>query len=757
MAVQTQVRFSCKTRAGFSTAGGPAQNDPVTSMISLRTILCTSIVALLAVPFFGHGATPPVAPVKPVVDDYFGHKVTDNYRWFENDEDPAFVSWLKGEADYAQQVLATIPGRAALRTRVQELSDSTVSVSEVETDGGRYFYLKAAPGDDNRKLYVRDTAPGSPERLLVDPTRLGTASLHYSIDYFAVSTDGRKVAYAVSPGGGEQSVLHVLSADDGKDLGESIDRTEEADPVWSADNRGFYYNRLQKLAPGQTQTDKYLNSRAYYHRLGTDPDKDEVLLGKGLNPGVEILETDTPIVAVTPASPYAFGVLQHGVLNEQTIYVAPITQLAGLKTPWKKLVDVADAVTNFDLRGDTAYLLSHHDASNFKVLGVDLKTGDVAGAKVVVPPGSSVVKGLAVAKDALYVETLESGLGRLERVPFDGADAGKVEAVALPFEGASNSLEVDPDRPGATYSLEGWVHAKTYFAYDPQTGQSSDTGISPPSPVDFSAYEAKELQYKAPDGTLIPLSLITKKAMPLNGDAPTLLYAYGSYGITIDPTFNPVLLAWLERGGIFAVAHVRGGGELGEDWHLAGKMLNKENTIRDYIAAGQWLVDNKYTSPARLGGRGGSAGGITMGGAITQAPRLFAAIISEVGAHDTLRDEFSPNGPPNIPEFGSVKTLEGYQALAAIDTYQAVKKDVAYPAVMLVTGVNDPRVPVWEPAKMTAALQADSSSGKPVIFRVDYDAGHGIGSTKSQTNAKVADEYAFLLWQFGEPDFQPKK
>jgi prolyl oligopeptidase len=726
-------------------------------MISPRPFLHAAAAALLLVPFSVRAADPghpPVAEVKPVVDDYFGNKVTDPYRWFEDDKSPAFVSWLKGQADYAERVLAGIPGRGELRARVQQLSDSTVTVSGVELAAGRYFYLKAAPGDDNRKLYVREASAGSPERLLVDPTKLGSAGKHFSIDYFAASPDGKKLAYALSPGGGEQSVLHVLSADDGKDLGESIDRTELANPVWSADSRGFYYNRLQKLAAGQPPTDKYLNSRAYYHPLGSDPDKDEVLLGRGLTPGVEIMETDTPYVAISPASPYAVGLIAHGVMNEQTLYVARIDQLAGVKTAWKKLADVADGVTGFDLHGDDAYLLSHHDASNFKVLRVDLKTAAIAQAELVVPPGSGVVKALAVAKDALYVQTLESGLGRLEKVPFAGATGAGPSNIPVPFEGSIGTLAADPLAAGATFSLEGWIHSRVFFAFDPANGKPVDTGLAPASPVDFSSYEARELKFKAPDGALIPLSLITKKGLALNGDAPTLVYAYGSYGISIDPTFNPSILAWLERGGIFAVAHVRGGGELGEDWHLAGKLLNKENTIRDFIAAGKWLVDNKYTSSAKLGGRGGSAGGITMGGAITQSPSLFAAIISEVGVHDTLRSEFSPNGPPNIPEFGAVKDLEGYKALSAIDTYQAVKNGVAYPAVMLVTGVNDPRVPVWQPAKMAARLQAATSSGKPVILRVDYDAGHGIGSTKSQTNAKIADEYAFLLWQFGVPGFQ---
>ena len=729
-------------------------------MLCLPSPLQTLALALFLAPFAVHAADrakPPVAQVKPVVDDYFGVKVTDPYRWFEDDKAPAFVSWLKAEANYAGGVLAAIPGRDAMRARVQQLSDSTVSVPSMEVEANRYFYLKIEPGENNRKLYVRDAAPGSAERLLVDPTKLGTAHRHFSIDYFAPSPDGKKVAYAVSPGGSEESVLHVVSADDGKDMGESIDRTNLANPAWTADSSGFYYNRLQKLAPGQPQLAKYLDSRAYYHPLGADPGNDEVLLGRGLTPGVQIDETDTPYVAVSPASPWAVALIAHGVLNEQTLYVAPIDLLAGVKTAWKKFVDLPDAVTAFDVRGDTAYLLTHRDASNFKVLKASLNTADMTKAEVVVPPSQSVITHLGVAKDGLYVQTLDSGLGRLERMPFEGSDAGKPEPLAMPFDGSIAVLSVDPLVPGATFSLEGWIRSRAYFTYDPSTGKSADTALAPPSPVDFSAYEAREIKIKAPDGAMIPLSLITKKNMALNGDAPALVFAYGSYGISIDPTFGPQILAWLEKGGIFAIAHVRGGGELGEDWHLAGQKLNKENTIKDFIAAGQWLVDNKYTSAAKLGGRGGSAGGITMGGAITQAPNLFAAIISEVGVHDTVRSEFSPNGPPNIPEFGSVKDLEGFKALYAMDTFLAVKDGTAYPAVMLVTGVNDPRVPVWQPAKMTARLQAATSSSKPVILRVDYDAGHGIGSTKSQTNAKTGDEYAFLLWQFGVPGFQPAK
>ena len=353
------------------------------------------------------------------------------------------------------------------------------------------------------------------------------------------------------------------------------------------------------------------------------------------------------------------------------------------------------------------------------------------------------------------MQTLDGGLSRLARIPFEGEQAGKMLPLPMPFEGAVNALAADPLTPGITFSLEGWVHSEAILAYDPAAAKTSDTGLVPPSPVDFSAYEPREFKIRSDDGVQIPLSLITKKNQPLNDNTPTLLAAYGANGANIYPAFTPQALAWLERGGIIAVAHVRGGGELGEDWHLAGQKLHKENSVRDFITAGQWLVDKKYTSPARLGGKGAGAGGIVVGGTLTRRPDLFAAIISEAGWFNMLRAEFSPTGPANIRS--SVRSRSQTDSRRSpVDAYHAVKDGVAYPAVLLTAGVNDPRVPVWQSAKMAARLQAASRSGKPVLLRVDDGAGHG-GATKAQAAAKTADEYAFLLWQFGLPDFQPPR
>jgi prolyl oligopeptidase len=278
----------------------------------------------------------------------------------------------------------------------------------------------------------------------------------------------------------------------------------------------------------------------------------------------------------------------------------------------------------------------------------------------------------------------------------------------------------------------------------------------PKSPVDFSGIESVEVKAKSADGTMVPLSIVSKKGLALDGSHPTYLVGYGAYGITYDPYFSPTELAWLERGGVLAIAHVRGGGEYGEDWHRGGMLATKPHTVDDFIACGEYLIEHKYTSARRLSGEGTSAGGVTIGGAITRRPDLFGAALIRVGDSNSLRSETMESGPANIPEFGTVKTEEGFKALWAMDAYQHVKDRTPYPGVMLTTGSNDPRVAPWQAAKMTARLQAATSSGRPILLRVDYDAGHGLGSTKTQRDEERADEDAFLFWQLGVPEFQPK-
>lgn len=719
-----------------------------------RVILgCLTFAISVSGTLFAQTKLPPT-PVRNVTEEYFGTKVADPYRWLENTSDPEVVSWMKAQNDYTREVLAKIPGRDQLLERIKSLDNAGAVVSSLQVWGRHYFYLKTDPGSDNRKLYVRDTL-NSPERLLVDPEKLTTAEgKHFSIDYFQPSLDGKYVGYGISPGGSEDSVLHILETASGKALSDVIDRAQFGQPIWLPDNKSFFITRTQKLGPKDPPTAKYQKLRVYRHALGADPEKDPQVFGYDFSSGVKVTEDDFPIVIYSPAAPKAMvGLIIHGVKNEKDIYVAKFESTPTTKTQWTEVADDSEDITNLDLHGDDLFLLSHKDASRFKVLRTSLSHPDLSKATLAVPPGEPVIVTIAAAADGLYIQDLDGGLGKLRRLPYG---EGTAESVKLPFEGAIQSLVANPTLPGAWFELVGWTRLPLWYSLDAKTGRSDDTHIVPPIPVDFSDIVSEEVKARSADGTMVPLSIVHKRGMAMDGANPTWLEGYGAYGITIDPVFRPAWLAFLERGGVYAAAHVRGGGEYGEDWHNAGRMLTKQHTIDDFIACAQYLIDNKYTSPAKLAGEGTSAGGITIGGAITQRPDLFAAALDRVGDSDSLRSELMPSGPANIPEFGTVKDPDGFKALYAMDAYQHVKDDTKYPAVLLTTGVNDPRVAPWQAAKMTARLQAASSSGKPILLRVDYDAGHGLGSTKSQRDAELADEVAFIFWQFGLPEFQPK-
>ena len=698
---------------------------------------------------------PPVAAVQPAVDTYFGVQVTDPYQWLENAKDPAVVPWMKGQNDYTRALLERIPGRKALVQRVQALDNAGEQVTGVQWAAGHYFYFKTRPGENSRKLYVRTGVAGK-ERLLVDPDRLAVGAQHAAIDYFRASWDGKYVAYGISPGGSENSVLRIVETATGRELPERIDRAQFGSPSWRADGRSLFYNRLRKLGAGTQPTDRYRRSQVYLHVLRTDPEQDVAVFGDDLSSAVHLAPDDIPFVQVTLASPYAFGIVAHGVKNEITLYAAPLKAISGGHTPWRKLVDEADDVTGFEARGDELYLQTHRGASRFKLVRTSMTHPDPEKAQTVVPESEAVITNLKLAKDGLYIQELDGGPSQLLRLPLGRKGSTEVAKVALPFAGSISEIVADPRLPGALVRLQSWTQSPVYYAFDPSTNALMDTRLMPASPVDFSQIESVEVKATSADGTRVPLSIVYQRGIKRDGSNPTLLTGYGAYGITLDPTFSPTRLAWLEKGGIVAVAHVRGGGEYGEDWHKGGQKLTKQNTMSDFIACAEYLILEKYTSSAKLAGLGGSAGGITIGGAITQRPDLFAAAVSEVGVADNLRIELTPNGPPNIPEFGSVKTEEGFKALYAMSSYHHVKDGTAYPAVLLTTGINDPRVDSWQAAKMTARLQAATSSGKPILLRVDYDAGHGIGSTKGQNDQELADIDAFLLWQFGAPEFQPK-
>jgi prolyl oligopeptidase len=711
------------------------------------------LILSMFVPVVARAQAPPPTPVREVTDDYFGTKVVDPYRWLEDQKDPEVIAWMKAQNDRTRAILAAIPGRDQLLGRIKALDNAGAVVSLLQVWGGRYFYLKAEPGEDNRKLCVRDGVNGA-ERVLVDPQKMTTADgKHVSIDYYQPSLDGKYVAYGISPGGSEDSVLHVIESATGTVLPDAIDRAQFGSPSWLPGSHSFFYVRTQKLEKDSPPTARYQKPRAYVHTLGADPDKEPEVLGYEFNPNVKLSEDDIPVLAFSPGAPgFIVGLVIHGVQREIDVYSIPFEATPGANSAWKHIATAADKIVGLDVHGDQIYLQSHAEASRFKILRTSLANPDLKHAELVVPPSEAVVVNIIAAGDALYIQDLDGGIGRVRRLAYNG---GAAESVKLPFDGAIQALFANPTMPGAWLELVSWTKSPLWYALDAKSGKLTDTALLPTSPVDYSQIEAEEVKAKSADGTMVPLSIIHKRGMALDGSHPTWLEAYGAYGITLDPMFQPTLLAFFERGGVFAVAHVRGGGEYGEDWHAGGEKLTKQHTIDDMIAGARYLIEHQYTSPAHLAGEGTSAGGITIGGSITQHPELFGAALIRVGDSDSLRSELMASGPQNIPEFGTVKDPDGFKALYAMDAYQHVKPNTAYPAVLLTTGANDPRVASWQAGKMTARLQASTISGKPILLRVDYDAGHGMGSTKTQREIELADELSFLFWQLGVSGFQP--
>jgi prolyl oligopeptidase len=528
----------------------------------------------------------------------------------------------------------------------------------------------------------------------------------------------------------------------------------KSDPTWLPDERSFVYGRLQDLPAGAPSTEVRQKYRTYLHVLGTNPEKDRAVFGYGVVPSIEVNPRLYASIRTQPGSKYALGVIGLPIAAPNSaFYIAPVNAIGKSPTAWRKIADLSDDVADIAIHGDDLYLLTLKNSPRYKILRLDAREPDLKSAETIIPPGESVLQEMAAAQDALYVRVLDGGIGHVLRVPY--AKRSKVEKLPLPFEGGASLFGTDPRMPGTLLLLNSWTQAYKIYAFDPGTRRVFDTNLQPPGPHDeFANVESVEVRVASHDGTLVPLSIAYPKGMKRNGLNPTLLYGYGAYGISQGPEFDQTLLAWYERGGVKATCHVRGGGEYGEEWHQAGKGPTKKNTWLDFIACARYLIENKYTSPAQLGGEGASMGGITIGGAITERPDLFAAVLVDVGVPDMLRAETADL--IDVPEVGDSKTEDGFKALYAMSPYYFVKDGTSYPAALFTAGMNDPRLKPWQSTKMVARLQAATSSGKPVLLLVDFEAGH-TGGTEGQYQKRLANSWSFLLWQFGAPDFQPQQ
>jgi prolyl oligopeptidase len=714
-------------------------------------------------------SAPPAAPVNPVVDDYYGTKIVDPYRYMEDVTSPQVKDFLKTQGDYTRTRLDAIPGRENLLEQLVAAIDASPAVYDSLTRRGeRIFYRKREPHTDSFRLYVR-TWEKQDERLLFDPDKDAVRGTHKVLLSFTPSWKGDLVTISTASGGSESGTIHVLDVPSGKQHGDTITRNRFLKIAWLPDDSGFLYNRLQEMRPGMDPAEVYKNSTILLHILGENPAKDRLIVSP------ELMTYDRkliPLAYITEGSPFVILELR-GVANNTARYFVRLTDLtndAPLK--WVKLTDPAENVFDVAIHRSDAYLSTSMGATRFRVLQVNLAALNGGARDVVIeeqpnafigegtppimpgpPKGPGV--GLHAAQDALYVSYMQDGLSRLMRMPY-AAKEKRIEFLDLPASGVLESVSAETSLPGVVYSWSTWTAPPRRFYADGKQTKPILVDEAVVSADEAKLITVEEVVATGKDGTTIPLTILYRAGMAMDGSHPLMLRAYGAYGISSSPAYSPSWLVWVRRGYIVAVAHVRGGGERGEPWHLAGDKGTKHNTWEDAIACAEYLDAHKYTSPAHTAIWGGSAGGIVVGRSITERPDLFAAAIDVSPASDMLRLETEPNGPPNIPEFGSTKTEDGFKALYAMSPYEHIRPGTKYPGVLLLTGANDPRVSPAQPAKMSARLQAATASGRPVLLRVDYDAGHNPSTmTTRQTAEAYADFMSFALWQTGVPDFQP--
>jgi len=694
----------------------------------------------------------PIARIENTTDTHWGVEVEDPYRYMEDQDDPEVVDWFKGQAGYTESVLAGLPMRENIYERLIELDQgapfTTYGVRRLAN--GDMFYLRRNAGENLDKLYYHP-ADSDSARLLVDPETLGAeGEQHYALGAYMPSWDGSYVTYGLAQGGSELTSYHIMEVASGNAVDALIDNIETAynRPMWTASGDGFFYSRRRDLPEDAPETEIYKQTMVRYHELGTDPGEDPVIAAYELSDRLPLLDTDFPSLWLTPNSEHAVLKVKHGDNNEISLFTAPVDSLLSGDIPWVRISEEADLVTGFAVMGDDIYLLTAQNAPRYQLIKTRLGSPDLDTAEVVIAPGEMVLSNVVAAKDALYVDALQDGLNKVIRVASDKT----TEVLNTPRAGAGYISSVSPEVDGILLYETSWIQGGVRYAYEPAAGAFTDTGMVPVGKFDnLEGFVAKEMLVTSHDGTQVPLSILHRADLKMDGSNPTIVYGYGSYGFPMDVFFSPLRLAWLERGGVFAIAHVRGGGEYGQEWHYAGRMANKPNTWLDLIACAEYLVDKGYTAPAHMAPMGGSAGGILAGRSVTTRPDLFGAAVINVGLLDAIRAETTTNGVPNIKEFGTVTDEEGFKGLLAMSSYHHVRKGVTYPATLLTHGYNDNRVNVWMSGKMAARLQAaNGEDGPPVLLRVKFDSGHGIGSTRDQVLSEVADIYSFLFWQLAK-------
>lgn len=694
---------------------------------------------------------PPAAKLTPATDTAFGISLTDPYRWMESQEkDPDWVPYMTAQNAYARSVFDAIPGRDALAKRIAELTGEMAAMRGLAVAGPYVFLYERPVGANSYRLVVKEGFGGAP-RVLIDPNTEKQDGVHISLDWWKPSDDGKHLVYGISKAGSEDSVIHVMEVATGKVLPERIPRAQYASPTWLPDGSGFTYNQLGKEGQPPSDPEYFLRGRCLLHRLGTDPKTDTFVFGQGYQPDLAVADKEFPFVLTQAGSKWALGVLSPGVAPETRMWIAPVSEVAAGKPKWTEVCKSSDYIVNGSMQGDDLYLLTFKDAPRYKVIKINAAAPDLKTAKVVVPQGTRVIQNLGAAKEGLYITEMDGGVGRVRLLKTDG----KLIEVALPIEGTVTPLFNDPMGEGLFVASENYVNPPAIYRVGAD-GKAVDTKLTTPPPYDLSGFRQTRMFATARDGTKVPLTVVHRADAKKSGDNVVMLDAYGSYGINSDPYFSPRLLPFVEQGGILVTVHARGGGEYGREWHLAGQKATKANTWRDVIDSAEFLIKEGWTKAGKISIEGTSAGGIMATNCLTERPDLWAVVYNRVGSSNTYRMSFTPGGPANFDEFGDPNTEAGFKALAGMDGYYRVKDGVKYPALLATAGMTDPRVPPWQGAKISERVRVASTSGKPVLLRVEFEAGHGIGSTRTQADNEYADAFAFIFWQSGDGRYQVK-
>ena len=682
-------------------------------------------------------ATPPPTPRKPVTDDYHGIKIVDDYRWLETWSDPAVRAWSAAQNQYARSYLDGLPIRKPLHDALARIiNHPSPRYFSLTYRGGKLFALIATPPKEQPALAVLDS-PDTPAsaRTIVDPTSIDPTG-HTAIDFYVPSLDGKLVAVSLSSGGSESGDVHVYDVASGKPLPDVISRvnggTAGGSVAWNRDATGFYYTRYPH-AGERAAADLDFYQQVWFHHLGAAPAADTYSLGKDFPRIAEIS------LQSSDDGRYLMARMANGDGGEFAHY------LLGPDQQWRQIATLADEISSAVFGGDGfLYLLSHHGAPMGKILRVPVEKPQLSAARTVVSESDVAIQDFVVTGTNLYVSDLVGGPSQVRFFRTSGESAGLV-----PVEPVSSVLGMLAYRDGELLlQTESFVTPPVWSRFRPASKQVVRTALRQTSPVELSDVEVIRETAVSKDGTKVPLTLLRRKGTKLDGNNPVLLYAYGGYGVSLTPQFQPQLRPLLDRGAIYAVANLRGGGEFGEAWHRAGMLTRKQNVFDDFAACARHLIDSRYTAPGRLAIMGGSNGGLLMGAELTQHPELFRAVVSFVGIYDMLRVELSPNGAFNVTEFGTVKEQDQFRALYGYSPYHHVKDGVRYPAVLFLTGANDPRVDPMNSRKMTARLQA-SGTALPVLLRTSDTSGHGIGTARSERIDQLADAWAFLFEQWG--------